>query len=84
MITFGDYATIKYNSKIGEIIMKDFMCTHTFHSEETKKFSSKLILERKVGTGLVQPMMKIVLNVSQHGSENMTSGFVTGELRVKI
>ena len=28
----------------------------------------------------MQPMMKIMLNVSQHGSENKTSGFVTGLL----
>ncbi len=49
-----------------------------------EKYSSKLILERKAEIGLMQPMMKIMLNVSQHGSENKTSGFVTGLLRVKI
>ena len=60
--------------------MKHFMWRHTFHSEETKKIFFKLILERKVGTGLSQLMIKKMLNVSQHGSENMTSGFVTGQL----
>ena len=64
--------------------MKHFMCTHTFHSDETKKIFLRLILERKAGTGLMQPMMKIMLNVSQHGSENKTSGFVTGLLSMKI
>ena len=58
--------------------MKHFMCTHTFHSEETKKIFFNAHLGKKVGTGLMQPMTKIMLNVCQHGSENKTSGFVTG------
>ena len=64
--------------------MKHFMCTHTFHSEKTRKYSSKLILARKVGICLAQPMMNKMLNMSQHGSEKMTSGLVTGQLIVKI
>ena len=64
--------------------MKHFMCTHTFHSKETKIIFFKAHFGEKSGTGLVRQIIKIVLNVFQHGSENMTPSFVTGQLRVKI
>ena len=50
------------------------MCTHTFHSEETKKIRDWFSATND----------EVNVNVSQHGSENMTSGFVTGQLIVKI
>ncbi len=63
--------------------MKHLMHTHTFHSEETKKIFQSSFWQEQLRL-VAQPMMKKMLYVPQHGSENMTSRFVTGQLIVKI
>ena len=46
---FSDYATFKYNAILGQVIMKHFMCTHTFHSEDAKKIFFKALFGKKSG-----------------------------------
>ena len=64
--------------------MKHFMCTHTFHSEETKKIFFKAHFGKKIRDWFSATNDEENVNVSQHGSEKMASGFVTGQLIVKI
>ena len=64
--------------------MKHFICTHTFHSEETKKIFFKAHFGKKSRDWFSATNDEDDVKCISTWIENMTSGSVTGQLRVKI